>query len=102
MTGDAAVVLARLERDSRLLAVKDFAGRFWGRGLDAVDVAGATGTPDFPRVIILSIKAEERTKKQNVADRARFCDKNNESSQQGAGNGKSPNKPSRYARSQSG
>ena len=62
MTGDAAVVFARLERDARLLPVEDFAGRFWGRGSDAVDVAGATGTLDFPRVIILSIKTEERRK----------------------------------------
>ena len=71
MTGDTAVALARLERDARLPAVEDFAGRFWGRGPDAVDVAVATGTPDFPRVIILSIKAEERRKekKQNVAAR---------------------------------
>ena len=60
MTGDAAVVLALLERDARLLAGEDFAGRFWGRDPDAVDVAGTTGTPDFPRVMILSIKAEER------------------------------------------
>ena len=62
MTGDAAVVLARLERDARLPMGEDFAGRFWGCGLDAVDVARATGTPDFPRVIILSIRAEERRK----------------------------------------
>ena len=59
MTGNAAVVLARLERDARLLAA---AGCFWGRGPNAVDVAGATGILDFPRVIILSIKAEERRK----------------------------------------
>ena len=62
MTGDAAVVLARLERDARLLTGENFAGRFWRRGPDAVDVAWATGTLDFPRVIILSIKAEERRK----------------------------------------
>ena len=62
MTGDAAVVLARLERVARLLPVEDFAGRFRGRGSDAVDLAGATGTLDFPRVIILSIKTEERRK----------------------------------------
>ena len=62
MTGDAAVVLARLERDARLLAVEAFTGCFWGHGPNAVDVAGLTGTLDFPRVIILSIKAEERRK----------------------------------------
>ena len=60
MTGDAALVLALLEHDARLPAGEDFVGRFWGCDPDAVDVAGATGTPDFPRVIILSIKAEER------------------------------------------
>ena len=64
MTGDAVVVLARLERDARLLAVEDFVGRFWGRGPAAIDVAGTTGTLDFPRVIMLSIKAEERRKKR--------------------------------------
>ena len=64
MTGDAAVVLARLERDARLPTGEDFAVRFWGRGPDAVDVARATGTPDFPRVIILSIRAEEWRKKK--------------------------------------
>ena len=62
MTGDAAVVLARLERDARLPTGEDFAGRFSGRGTDTVDVARGTGTPDFPRGIILSIKAEERRK----------------------------------------
>ena len=62
MTGNAAVVLACLKRDVRLLVVEDFAGCFWGRGPDAVDVVGATGTLDFPRVIILSIKAEEQRK----------------------------------------
>ena len=64
MTVDAAVVLARLERHVRLLAVEDFAGCFWGPVSDAVDTAGATGTLDFPRVIILSIKVEEWRKKE--------------------------------------
>ena len=65
MTGDAVVVLARLEHDARFkLAVEDFAGRFWGHAPDAIDVAGTTGNLDFPRVIILSIKVEERRKKR--------------------------------------
>ena len=55
----AAVVLARLERDARLLAVEDFAGRFWGHVPNTVDTAGVTRTLDFPWAIILSIKAEE-------------------------------------------
>ena len=60
--GDVAVVLARLARDALLVGVEDFAGRFWGCVLDAFDVTGATGTLNFPRIIILSIKAKERRK----------------------------------------
>ena len=59
---NGAVVLTGLEREVRLLAFEDFAGGLWGRVPVADDAAGATGTPDFPRVIILSIKEEERRK----------------------------------------
>ena len=76
MTGDAVVVLARLEHDARFkLAVEDFAGRFWGHGPDTIDVAGTTGTLDFPRVIMLSIKAEERRKNRMKLTRQDFVTK---------------------------
>ena len=59
---NGVVALTRLEREVHLLAFEDFAGGFWGRVPVADDAAGATGTLDFPRVIMLSIKAEERRK----------------------------------------
>ena len=61
MTGNAAVVLACLKRDIRLLVVEDFAGCFWGRGPDAVDVVGATGTLDLSSYCLSKRRNGEKT-----------------------------------------